>query len=99
MDVAQVRPGDLVLDLGPGRGAVLLPAAHRGWPKWLWNWYRHRHRNAGVHPLHGSEERQLVSGWHPFGNKDVPGVRLQAKHVDPQLLAQALAQQSIHLRP
>jgi SAM-dependent methyltransferase len=32
VDVAQVRPDDVVLDLGTGRGAVLLPAARRVGP-------------------------------------------------------------------
>ena len=32
VEVAQVRPDDVVLDLGTGRGAVLLPAARRVGP-------------------------------------------------------------------
>jgi ubiquinone/menaquinone biosynthesis C-methylase UbiE len=32
VEVAQVRPGDVVLDLGTGRGKVLLPAARRVGP-------------------------------------------------------------------
>jgi SAM-dependent methyltransferase len=32
VEVAQIRPGDVVLDLGTGRGAVLLPAARRVGP-------------------------------------------------------------------
>ncbi|MBV9173334.1 MAG: class I SAM-dependent methyltransferase [Chloroflexi bacterium] len=32
VEVAQVQPGDVILDLGTGRGAVLLPAARRVGP-------------------------------------------------------------------
>jgi len=32
VELAQVQPGDVVLDLGTGRGAVLLPAARRVGP-------------------------------------------------------------------
>jgi hypothetical protein len=38
------------------------------------------------------EEAQLVAGWKPLGNKDVPCVGIQAQHVHLDLLPQMLSQ-------
>jgi hypothetical protein len=49
-------------------------------------------------PPISSQKTQLVSGWHPFGDEDVPGVRLEPKHIHLHFLPQALTQLRIHLR-
>ena len=99
--------GDMLLPLRPGDNlsyvAIKQIAAALGiQPEELIRqarWVAARTMRWTLHPLGSSEKRQLVSSWHAFGDKDVPSVRLEAKHVDPQLLPQALAQQRIHLRP